>query len=112
MTHDLRHDLRHELRCFRRRRKGELRHGVWVIGRFKGWFFHGDRNDLEGSKYSSVALLSAPEFAEQIDPFEALQELDSWPQAQEAVKHIFKRGNLTMREWAAFEYEKTGVTEG
>ncbi len=59
--------MERELRCFRKRRKGELRHGMWVIGRFKEWFFHGDRNDLEGSKYSGVAFLGAPEIAEQIE---------------------------------------------
>ncbi len=86
------------MRFFRRPRAsvlGELRHGVWAMeGNRIGLFFHGDRNEMQASRYvgSELAAWTKPGGfidVEEISPQEALYELFNWPEGQAQLVRMF-----------------------
>ena len=85
----------YDVRCFRRRSKGELRHGIWIMTRktgYRGMFIHGDYNEIEAPKYTVEDLAEwNGGFVDEISPEEALQEVSSWPKGMDEVQRCFDR---------------------
>jgi hypothetical protein len=84
------------VRCFRRKNKGKLRRGVWLMTRpdgFRGMFVHGDRDDVQAPEWSVEQLAggATPFEVEEITPEEAVAELAGWPDAVRAALAAFER---------------------
>ena len=90
----LQENTEYDVRCFRRRDKGDLRHGVWVMtGEARGIFFHGDRNSIDAPKWTIFDLENGSFFisVDEITPQQVLDELTDWPEATREVQRCFDR---------------------
>ncbi len=85
---------RKTLRCFRRRDKGKIRHGVWVMTESTGLFIHGDRNEIQISRYNTATLEADSAFTEEISSEEALREIASYPDAVTKVQQCLDGHDL------------------
>jgi hypothetical protein len=84
----------YDVRCFRRRDKGELRHGIWVMTKeARGLFVHGDHNTFDAPKWTVFDLENGSMLCqvEEITPQQVLQELSNWPEAVQEVQRCFDR---------------------
>jgi hypothetical protein len=86
---------RYAVRCFKRCERGKLRHGVWVMTRpsgARGMYVHGDRNEIQAPAYTVETLQQMNgDFVEEITTDEALQLVESWPDAHSSVLAAFER---------------------
>ncbi len=86
------------VRCFRRLQDEPCnkRRGIWLMteesGR-RGVFFHGDREEVQGPRYTVEELASGSVGFEvqEITPEATLIELSSWPAAQRDAVSIFEK---------------------
>lgn len=77
------------LRFFMRPRDEPARHGLWVMhpdGR--GDFYHGDREEMQGSRYSLETLIAS---GWETSQDEALANLATWPEAAAHLRKMIDR---------------------
>ncbi len=91
------------VRCFRRLKDKPhtTRCGIWLMtGPRRGAFFHGDREEVQTPQYSIKQLETNKGLfqIQEISPEEAINELESWPRAQEEAIVIFKRHSRQGKE--------------
>lgn len=85
------------IRFFKRMDKGKKRHGIWIMDTSKkqrGEFIHGDRDEMQGPRYSLAELSKwsaegGPISVMEISKREAVEELGgTWPEAVEFIKAL------------------------
>ena len=90
-------ELRSTLRCFKRKEKGEFRHGIWLMleGR-RGEFFHGERDETQAPRHTLDELVKWSETGkgflnvEEISLKQVLFELGTWLEGRRLALKLFR----------------------